>query len=120
MISAAAERAPWEVERYDVLLDAKHDLTDQVLLQELCRRLRAGEFSLLFVAPPCGTFSSFVRLSPTSSRSLARPAGGGRGRPLTPKERLPNRLLRMAVRLVQAADEGVTPWSLENPAGSLL
>ncbi len=62
---SAAERAAWEVEGYDVMPDVNHDLTDDVLLQKLCLRLRAGEFSLLFPAPLCRTFSSFTRLSPT-------------------------------------------------------
>ncbi len=58
-------------------------------------RVRQGDFDLVFLAPRCRTFSCFIRLSSTSSRSLRRPMGGGRGRPLTPKERLANRLVHV-------------------------
>jgi hypothetical protein len=119
-IAAAAERAGWEVVRFDIQLDLSHDLTDDSILEALCERVASGEFDLVFLAPPCGTFSVFMRLSKSSSRSLARPMGGGRGRPLTPKERLANKLLHAAESLVCAADSAGSQWVLENPAGSLL
>ncbi len=73
--ASEALKAAWEVERLDVETDEEHVLTNSAALDDLCRRLRAGEFDWLFLAPPGGTFSVFMRLSPASSRSVTKPMG---------------------------------------------
>ena len=58
-------------------------------------------------------------MSPSSSRNTAQPWGGARGRPLTKKEELANRILEGCVRLARACDRAGTAWIWENPASSL-
>ena len=60
-----------------------------------------------------------MRLCSWSSRTAQRPMGGGRQRRLHWKERRDNILWRHAFQLTRAADQGGTPWILENPNPSL-
>ena len=119
-LSRQARRRGWTVVTIDTEIGgAAHDLTNEEVLQDLLDRIAAGEFHAIVLAPPCGTFSVFMRLYRHSSRSRLRPMGRAHGRPLTSKERLANLLLLATVRLALAADLAGVMWVWENPVGSL-
>ena len=46
-----------EVEAYDIVRDAKHDLTAPKLRKRLLEDVRKGNFDMIAASPPCSTFS---------------------------------------------------------------
>jgi hypothetical protein len=85
LCAAAADRG-WVCEPIDVMLKGvEHDLSVRKVVDDLEVRILDKEFDLTMIATPCGTFSCWMRMSPSSSRSTAQPWGGARGRPLTKK-----------------------------------
>ena len=95
---------------------AFHDLTDERVVDRLVALVAAGLVSFMHLAPPCSTFSVWMRMCSWSTRSSSHPWGV---EPLAKKEVVGNACMRAAIRLVRAALQSGTPWSLENPAGSL-
>ena len=79
----------------DVEIDAcKHDLTDDYNFGNILRRIKAGEFDAVFMAPPCSSFSVARGARPgepvEGARRLRGPEGqdlyGFRGLPPDEKE----------------------------------
>ena len=57
-IGSVLQELGWTITEIDILQGGKgHDLTHQVIQEKLLKRIRAGEFTLLLVSPPCDTFT---------------------------------------------------------------
>ena len=120
-LSKEARRRGWHATSIDVLLGGDaHNLADPVVLEKLCARIKAREFDLVVLAPPCSTFSPMMRLCKWSTRTSRCPMGGVGGRRLAPKEIVGNAILRACLRLAEACNESKVPWALENPRPSLM
>ena len=120
-LTRAARRRGWKAIPIDLLLNgAADDVLSGAVVRRLEALLRSGKVDMLFLGPPCGTFSPWMRMCRWSSRTSQQPMGGAKGRPLHWKERIGNRLLQVAMRLAAIADELGIPWVLENPKPSLL
>ena len=121
-MSQQAERMGWQAQPVDMAIGGlRHDLTDPAVVQELCGNLRAGMYTLVIMAPPCQTFSVFMRLHPElSTRSYEQPGGGRDGRTPTAREATANAIARVCVALARAAEDNGTPWIWENPSASLM
>ena len=53
----------WEVRPLDVLIGgAAHDLADTEVVDQLCEEIRTDPPDAATLAPPCCTFSCFMRL----------------------------------------------------------
>jgi hypothetical protein len=115
--SASFRAARWWALPVDCQIGgAAHDLTDERVVDRLVALVAAGLVGFMHLAPPCSTFSVWMRMCSWSTRSSSRPWGV---EPLAKKEVVGNACMRAAIRLVQAALQSGTPWSLENPTGSL-
>ena len=115
----------YEVVEFDTLIDpVEGNLLDDGVLQHLLERIRAGEFALLILGTPCGTFS-VARISkdgipdggPVQLRAIDFPEGLPG---LSEQDQRiiddSNELVRRTVVLARAAHEAGASFIIENPA----
>ena len=78
-IGSVLQELGWTITEIDILQGGKgHDLTHQVIQEKLLKRIRAGEFTLLLVSPPCDTFTRVKfanEWGPKPGRSFDYPRG---------------------------------------------
>ena len=92
----------------------EHDVRRQDVGERLVRRVRRGDYDVVFAAPPCESFSVAHR---PQLRSRRQPAGLANA----PDEwkaylRKHNELAAWTTRLAQAAHDAGALWAVENPA----
>ena len=94
---------------------AEHDVRRPGVGERLIERVRRGDYDVVFMAPPCESFSVAHRPQLRSRRRWAA------GLPNAPQEwraylRKHNELAAWAVRLARAAHDAGALWAIENPA----
>ena len=103
------------VETFEILDDSEgEDLSKPSLQSELLRRVAAGQFHGVFLAPPCASFC--IALQPVL-RSLERPEGiepmPSRWKGYVDRA---NHLVRFSALMCRAAHSVGAVWMVENPA----
>lgn len=114
-LAARLRRRGFEVEEVDIRIEpTAHDLSCPRLRAHYLRRIRNGDYDIVWIAPPCSSFST---LHEEALRSKAHPNG-------TPEARAEwgayldrhNSFAIFAAVAAQAADDAGAAWGIENPA----
>ena len=91
-----------------------HDLTDPEVRAHYLRRIRSGCYDVVWLAPPCSSFSTLLE---KSLRPLGAPMGSEEALAAWPHymERH-NAFVTFAADAARAAEEAKAVWAIENPA----